>query len=102
MVEKAQKSHGARSGLYGGYSNGVPPSTFSKPNTEFNLDLAPCDFWGFITMKRSSEAKNFEVIDGLQHVFEKWVERCKKCITCQGRYFEKETVTAPPRSSDLM
>jgi hypothetical protein len=21
--------------------------------------------------------------------FEKWVERCKKCIACQGRYFEK-------------
>jgi hypothetical protein len=36
----------------------------------------------------------------LQHVFEKWVERCKKCVACQGRYFEKETVTAPPRSSD--
>jgi hypothetical protein len=34
------------------------------------------------------------------YVFEKWVERCKKCITCQGRYFEKETVTAPPQSSD--
>jgi hypothetical protein len=34
------------------------------------------------------------------YVFEKWVERCKKCIACQGRYFEKETVTAPPQSSD--
>jgi hypothetical protein len=38
--------------------------------------------------------------NGLQHVFEKWVERCKKCIACQGKYFEKETVTAPPQSSD--
>jgi hypothetical protein len=38
--------------------------------------------------------------NGLQHVFEKWVERCKKRIYCQGRYFEKETVTAPPQSSD--
>jgi hypothetical protein len=28
------------------------------------------------------------------------VERCKKCFTCQGRYFEKDTVTAPPQSSD--
>jgi hypothetical protein len=34
--------------------------------------------------------------NGLQHVFEKWVERCKKCIAYQGRYFENETVTAPP------
>jgi hypothetical protein len=36
----------------------------------------------------------FEVINGLQHVFEKWVERF------QGRYFERETVTAPPQNSD--
>jgi hypothetical protein len=38
--------------------------------------------------------------NGLQHVFEKWVELCKNCIACPGRYFEKETVTAPPQSSD--
>jgi hypothetical protein len=38
--------------------------------------------------------------NGLQHVFEKWVERCKMCIVCQGKYFEKETVTAPPQSSE--
>jgi hypothetical protein len=38
--------------------------------------------------------------NGLQNVFEKWVECCKKCIACEGRYFEKETVTAPPQSSD--
>jgi hypothetical protein len=38
--------------------------------------------------------------NGLQYVFEKWVERCKKCTACQGRCFEKETVTAPPQSSD--
>jgi hypothetical protein len=38
--------------------------------------------------------------NGLQHVFEKWVERCKKSIACQGRYFEKVKVTAPPQNSD--
>jgi len=26
---------------------------------------------------------------------------CKKCATCQGRYFEKETITTPPQSSGL-
>jgi hypothetical protein len=31
--------------------------------------------------------------NGLHHVFEKWVEHRKKCS-------EKETVTAPPQSSD--
>jgi hypothetical protein len=50
--------------------------------------LAPCDFWAFPT------------INGLQHVFETLVERCKKCIACQGRYFEKETISTPPQSSD--
>jgi hypothetical protein len=37
---------------------GFHRSTFSKPNTEFNTDLAPCDFWAFPTMKWSSEARN--------------------------------------------
>jgi hypothetical protein len=68
---------------------GFHRSTFSKPNTEFNSCLVTCDFWAFPTMKRELRARNFEVINGLQHVFEKWVERCKKCIACQGRYFEK-------------
>jgi hypothetical protein len=77
---------------------GFHRSTFSKTNTEFNSDLAPCDFWAFPTMKM--EARNFEVINGLQHIFEKWVERCKKCIACEGRYFETEIVTASPQSSD--
>jgi hypothetical protein len=27
---------------------------------------------------------------------------CKKCIACRGSYFEKETVTAPPQSSDSL
>jgi hypothetical protein len=34
-------------------------STFSKPNTEFNSDLAPCDFWVFPTMKRELRGKKF-------------------------------------------
>jgi hypothetical protein len=68
---------------------GFHGSTFSKPKTKFNTDLAPCDFWAFAIMKGSPEAKNFEVLSGLQHVLEKWVERCKKCIAYQGRYFEK-------------
>jgi hypothetical protein len=33
------------------------------------------------------------------YVFEKRAERGKKCIACQGRYFEKETVTATPQTT---
>jgi len=66
----------------------------------YSPGLAPCDFWAFPTMKRSSSARYFQVINGLQHVFEKWVERRKKHIACQGRYFKKETITTPPQSSN--
>jgi hypothetical protein len=48
----------------------------------------------FQPWKGSSEARNFEVINGLQHVFELGVERCKKCIACQGRYFENRHRTS--------
>jgi hypothetical protein len=44
MVGKAQKSHWARSGLYGGCSNGVPPisvgasiATFHSRNADASL-----------------------------------------------------------------
>jgi hypothetical protein len=69
-------------------------STFSKPNTEFNS-------MRFLGFPFNEKARNFEVFNGLQHVLQKWMERCKKSIACQGRCFEKETVTAPPQSSDL-
>jgi hypothetical protein len=32
---------------------------FSKLNTEFNSDLAPCDFWAFPTMKKELRGKKF-------------------------------------------
>jgi hypothetical protein len=38
---------------------GFHRSTFSKPNTEFNSDLAPCHFWAFSTMKRELRGKKF-------------------------------------------
>jgi hypothetical protein len=34
-------------------------STFSKLNTEFNSDFAPCDFWAFSTTKREFRGKKF-------------------------------------------
>jgi hypothetical protein len=80
-----------------GKSGSVEP----HQNIRHTVQISPHEISGlFQPWIGSSEARNFEVINGLQHVFEKWVERCKKCIACQGRYFEKETVIAPPQSSD--
>jgi hypothetical protein len=74
----------------------------------YSPDLAPCDFWAFPTLERELRGKKTAcsiillklAANGLQHIFEKWVERFKKCIACQGRYFEKQTVTTPPQISD--
>jgi hypothetical protein len=43
MLRKAKKSHGARSGLYGGCSNGVPPISVCASIATFELrnDNAP-------------------------------------------------------------
>jgi hypothetical protein len=99
MIGKAQKLQVRDLGCMADVLMGFHQSTFSKLNTQFDSDLAPCDFWAFPTMKREIQGKNF-LSDQQQHIFKKWVEHCKKCIACQGKYFEKETITAPPQSSD--
>jgi hypothetical protein len=38
---------------------GFHQSTFSMPNTEFNPDLAPWDFWAFTALKRELRGKKF-------------------------------------------
>jgi hypothetical protein len=101
MVGKAPKSHGARSELNSVFGleevdrwNPIRPSAMQSRSRHML-------FLGFSNHeKASSEAINLEVINSLQQVLEKWVELCKKCVACQGRYFEKETVTAPPQSSE--
>jgi hypothetical protein len=104
MVGKAHKSHWERSGLYGGCSNGVPWINFFR--TQNWIQISPHAISGlFQPWKGSSEARNVQVINFLQHVFEKWVERCKKCIACRGRYFEKgpspQLYKVPTRSNKM-
>jgi hypothetical protein len=90
MVGKAQKSHGSRSELYGGCSNGVSSVHFFEAKHRIQFRSRSTRFMGFFRpWKGKSEARNLEVINGLQHFFEKWVELCKKCIAFQGRYFKK-------------
>jgi hypothetical protein len=61
MVGKAQKSNRMGRDLHciADVLMGFHVSTFSKPNTKFNSDLAPCDFWSFPTMKRELRGKKF-------------------------------------------
>jgi hypothetical protein len=79
---------------------GFHRSTFSKPNTKFNSDLVPCDLWAFPTMKMELRGKKFRSDQWSAARFRDVGGMFKKCIAWQGNYFEKETVTAPPQSSD--
>jgi hypothetical protein len=47
MVEIAQKLHGARSGLCGGFPNGVPPIHFSQAEYTIQLESRPMRLLGF-------------------------------------------------------
>ena len=72
----------------------------------YSPDMAPCDFWFFPRLKSPLKGRHFldreELIratddairdltkDGLLFVFEKWIERMRKCIELEGSYVEKE------------
>jgi hypothetical protein len=88
MVGKAQKSNGARSELNSvfGLEKVDQWNSIRTVQTSYHAIYGLFQLW-----KGSSEARNFEMINSLQHVFEKKVERCKKCIACEGRYFRKRT-----------
>jgi len=74
----------------------------------YSPDLVPCDFWAFPTLKAQLRGKRFTSDDevknataaalkgmsqnNLFHVFESFIKCCKKCIQCEGRYFEKKIV----------
>jgi hypothetical protein len=96
MVGKAQKSYETRSELNSVFGFEKLDRWNPIRTSAIQSRSRPMRFLGFSNHEKGAPR---QVINGLQHVFEKWVERCKKCIACQGRYFEKETVTAPPQSS---
>jgi hypothetical protein len=77
---------------------GAPFSWLEKSRNRMGLDLdcmadVLMGFHGYIFSKPNTEFNSYAIL-------EKWVECCKKCIACLGRYFEKETVTASPQSPD--
>jgi hypothetical protein len=59
MVGKAQKLHVARSGLYGGCSNGVPPIHFSQAEHRIQFRSRPMKFLGFSNHEKEIRGKKF-------------------------------------------
>jgi hypothetical protein len=54
MVGKAQKSHGTRSELYGGCSNGVPPIHFSQAENRIQFRSRPMRFLDFFNHEKGA------------------------------------------------
>jgi hypothetical protein len=54
MVGKAQKLHGARSGLYGGCSNGVPPIHLFQVESRIKFRSHPMRFVGFFNHEKGA------------------------------------------------
>jgi hypothetical protein len=60
VVGKAQKSHGARCGLYGGCSNGIPPVHFFQAEHRSQFRSRPMRFLGFSNHEK--EAPREEIL----------------------------------------
>jgi hypothetical protein len=58
-VEEPRNSMGRDVDCMADVLMGFHLSTFSKQNTEFNSDLAQCNFWALPTMKRELRGKKF-------------------------------------------
>jgi hypothetical protein len=67
MVGKAQKSHGARSGLYGGCSNGVPPILFFQAEHRIQFRSRSMRFLSF---------SNYEKAGSPRQEISKWSMAC--------------------------
>jgi hypothetical protein len=79
MIGKTHKSHGARSELNSVFGLEKVDRWNPIRTSAIQSRSRPMRLLGFSNHEKgSSNARNVEVINGLQNVFEKWVERCKK------------------------
>ena len=74
------------------------------PHPPYSLDLAPCDFFLFPTVKKTLKRKRFATVEEVttasqetlnniklqqfQRCFIQWEKRLDKCIASNGEYFE--------------
>ncbi|GFX59503.1 mariner Mos1 transposase [Trichonephila clavipes] len=75
------------------------------PHPPYSPDLAPCDFFLFLRLKREMKGKHWETVENIQHhvttflrgipveefqgAFQVWQTRLRKCIDAGGMYFEE-------------
>lgn len=72
----------------------------------YSPDMAPCDFWLFLKIKRSLKGARLQTREEIMaettaelnsipkeaflECFQQWQHRCEKCVEFQGDYFEAD------------
>jgi hypothetical protein len=69
MVGKAQKSHGARSGLYGGHSTGVPPIHFFQDEHRIQFRSHPMRFLSFSNYEKGAQKQEISKLSTVSSTF---------------------------------
>jgi hypothetical protein len=92
MVAKAKKSHGVRSGLYGGCSNGVTPIHFFQAKHRIQFRSHSIQFLGFFNYEKGASRQEFL----------KWSMVCSMLSRSGWSIVRSaslaKTITAPPQS----
>jgi hypothetical protein len=101
MVGKAQKSHGERSELYGGCSYGVPLIHFCQGEHRIQFRSRPMRFLGFSNHEKGAPRQEISKCSTVCSTFSRsgW-SVVRSTSLAKGGSSKKETVTAPPQSSN--
>jgi hypothetical protein len=97
MVGKAQKSDRARSGLYGGCSNGVPPIHLFASRTKNSIQISPHAISELFQPWKGAPRQEISKWSTIYNTFSRsgW-SVVRSASLAKGGTSKKETVTAPP------
>jgi hypothetical protein len=103
-ARKAQKSHGARSGLYGGCSNGVPPIHFFQTEHRIQFKSRPIRLLGFSNHEKGAprqETSKRSTARSTQHAPREAGAALQEVHRLSREVFRKRVRHRTPQSPDL-
>jgi len=99
IVGNAQKSHGARSELYGRCSNGVPPIRFFQAEHRIQFRSHPMRFLGFSNHEKGALKQKISKWSMVCNMFSRSGWSIRSTLLAKGGIL-KNTVTTPLQISD--
>jgi hypothetical protein len=101
MAGKAQKSHGARSGLYGGCSDGDPPIHFFQAEHRIEFRSRPMRYLGFSNNEKGAHPRQeISKRSSVCSTFSRSGWSVVRSVSLAKGGTAKKTVTVPLQSSD--